>query len=181
VRNLFLVALLVSLSACATPGTTFVPSKKSAVELRSMETRLVDRTQDATMRDVIATVQDLGYRITKVEPDAGTISATRATTLRMAVVVRPNAPQASIVRANASLVALGREAQVDSPEFYERDFFSPLSAEMQRALAPLPDSMVAPDAIRPIAELNTVAERKAAKSAQRAVPTPPRTREPDPR
>ncbi len=160
---LLIIALLCPIAACAVaPQVKFEPSKKSAVELRAMQVRTVAADSDTTMRAVIATIHDLGYRITRVEPDARTISATRQTTLRMAVVVQPRGPSSSTVRTNASVVALGREAQVDSPEFYQKNFFEPLGATMGRALETAPSDLAAPDAPRPVAELNSTKEREAA-------------------
>jgi hypothetical protein len=120
------------------------------------------------MRGVVATLHDLGYRITRIEPEARTISATRRTTLRMAVVVQPRGPAESTVRANASLVALAREAQIDSAEFYQRNFFEPLGATLGRMPAAAGDDETAPAAPRPVAEINTAREREAA--AQRQSP-----------
>lgn len=165
-RFLLALAILSPLAACATPETQFIASRKSAVELRSIESRTVPADADTSVRGVIATLHDLGYRITRVEADARTVSATRATTLRMAVVVKPHDPNDSVVRANATMIAPLQEAQVDSPEFYQRDFFEPLAATMGRALAELGADDGAPDAIRPVAELNTVQQREAAARAR---------------
>lgn len=152
-----------ALSGCvSTPATTYVPSPKSALELRAIQTRVVPLPADDAMRDVIATMHDLGYRITRVAPEARTVSGTRQSTLRMAVVVQPKGPEESAVRANASLIAPLRETQVDSPIFYQRNFFAPLGVVSGRALALLPEAAEAPDAPRPVAEINTAREREAA-------------------
>jgi len=161
-QSILALALLAPLAACAvTPETQFIPSQKSAVELRSMQARTVPADADTAMRGVIATLHDLGYRITRVEPEARTVSATRATTLRLAVVVQPRSPSESTVRANATMIAPLREAQVDSAEFYQRNFFEPLGATMNRSLATIRPDDAAPEAIRPIAEINTAREREA--------------------
>jgi len=171
---LFAIALLGPVAACATPGTQFIPSQKSAVELRAMQVRTVPAEADTTMRGVIATLHDLGYRITRVESDARTVSATRRTSLRMAVVVQPRGAAESTVRANASIGTFARQAQVDSSEFYQRDFFEPLQATMHRTLAALPMEEPVPEAVRPVAELNTAGEREAAASRAAApMVTPP--------
>lgn len=162
-RNLFAPLILgLLLVACAQPQTEFLPSKKSAVELRAMQTRLVPGDANTVQRGVAATLHDLGYRITKADAATGTISGTRSTALRLAVVVQPRGPQDAVVRANATIVSLRREAQVDSPEFYAKLFFDPLGATLQRSLAALPDDVAAPEALRPVAELNTAKEREAA-------------------
>jgi hypothetical protein len=173
-RPVVALAALIPLAACnvAPPPLEFVPSQKSAVELRSAQTRLVQGDQDTVMRGVVGTLQDLGYRITKVESGAGTVSATREAELRMAVVVRPKDADESVVRANATVVALQKEGQVDSPQFYELDFYEPLGVSLQRQLAAVPDNVTAPDAARPTAELNTLDARKAAaKTASSVVGT----------
>lgn len=169
-RTLLALAILAPLAACATaPETQFIASRKSAVELRSIQSRTVPADADIAMRGVIATLHDLGYRITRVEPEARTVSATRATTLRMAVVVQPRNPNESTVRANATLIVPMREAQVDSAEFYRRNFFEPLGATMGRALAEVGADDAAPDAVRPVAEINTARERETA-ARMRATP-----------
>jgi hypothetical protein len=164
-QKFIIIAPLALLVACAQPiaPVQFEPSKKSAVELRAAQTRLVPEDSDDVMRGVIATLQDLGYRITRVESDAGTVSGTRQTALRMAVVVQPRTSQESMVRANATIVALRRETQVDSPEFYQRDFFVPLGDILQRTVADLPAEATAPEPVRPVAELNTSKELEGAK------------------
>jgi hypothetical protein len=161
---LLAAATATPIAACSMgpPPTEFIPSKKSAVELRAAQARLITGDEDVVMRGVVATLHDLGYRITKVEAGAGTVSATRQTELRMAVVVRPKDATESVVRANATIVAVNREAQVDSAEFYEKDFFDELGANLQRNIAAVPDDMTPPEAIRPTPELNTASERKAA-------------------
>jgi hypothetical protein len=163
-RVLFAVTTATPIAACSVgpPPTEFIPSKKSAVELRAAQARLVAGNEDVVMRGVVATLHDLGYRITKVEAGAGTVSATRQTELRMAVVVRPKDATESIVRANATIVAINREAQVDSAEFYEKDFYDVLGGNLQRNIAVLPDGVTPPEAIRPTPELHTASERNAA-------------------
>jgi hypothetical protein len=160
--RLAIIGAMLALAACSVqpPPTEYIPSKKSAAELRSVQSRVVQENQDDVIRAVIGTLHDLGYRITKVESGAGTVSATRQTALRMAVVTRPRGANDSIVRANATIVALYREAQVDSAEFYRSNFFEPLEAAMQRRLADVPGDASVPDAVRPTAERNTAAERR---------------------
>ncbi|QDL91514.1 hypothetical protein FDP22_06790 [Paroceanicella profunda] len=131
------------------------------MELRTIQTRVVPGDFDSTMRSVIETMHDLGYRITRVAPEAGVISGTRSSSLRLAVVVQSRGAEESAVRANASVISQIQEAQVDSPEFYQRDFFVPLGDTMGRSLTTLSQTDEAPDAARPVAELNTLAEREA--------------------
>lgn len=164
-----LIAVL-AIAACAQPGPKYIPSQKSAVELRTMQTRVVPAVPDVAMRDVIETMQDLGYRITQASPDAGTVSGTRAASLRLAAIVQPRGPDQSAVRANASIVSPRAEAQVDSPAFYRQNFFEPLGATMGRTLAPIDASESVPEAPRPVAEINTAAEREAKAREEAAKP-----------
>jgi hypothetical protein len=171
------ITLVLLLSACATDQTVqFVPSTKPALELRAAQTRLVPEDSDTAMRDVIATLHDLGYRITKVEAGAGTVSGTRETALSMAVVVQPRSMTQSMVRANATIVALRREAQVDSPEFYRTDFFDPLGNTMNRSLTLLPEDLAAPEPARPLTELYQIKDREAAAKARSATAQTPSTK-----
>lgn len=168
------LAMVLALGACAVaPTVAFIPSKKGAVELRAMQTRLMPGDDNTVMRGVIATLHDLGYRITRAE--AGTVSGTRMTSLRMAVVVRAGTRGQSIVRANATVLAPGQEAQVDDPNFYGNNFFTPLAATTGRQLADAPEGNDVPEAVRPVAEINTTIERKAAAKAAAAPPPPSKT------
>jgi hypothetical protein len=162
VTSLFLPWLAaMMLSACTpTQEVVFVPSTKSAVELRALQTRVVGGDEATVMRGVVATLHDLGYRITKAEPEAGTISATRLTGLRLAAVVRPRGEQEAAVRANATVLAPGREAQVDDARFYQDNFFGPLAATLGRTMAPAPQEEGLPDAVRPTAEVMPGAEQR---------------------
>ena len=167
-RRFLVLCALLPFVACAPANqeVQFIPSKKSALELRAAETRLVPGNADTVMRGVIATLHDLGYRITKVDSEAGTVSATRQTLLRMAVVVSRRSSTETIVRANATIMSLRQEAQVDSAEFYEKDFFVVLGTTLARQPVAVPDTVPTPDAARPVGELNTAKDRAAAAKAQ---------------
>lgn len=156
-----MLAATLLVAGCVEPGLQYQPSQKSAVELRSMQSRVVMAASDTAMRDVIETMHDLGYRITRVSADAGTVSGTRASTLRLAAIVEARGEGESAVRANASILSPTAEAQVDSPEFYQRNFFEPLGVTMGRSLKPVSAAEAMPEAPRPIAEVNTIAEREA--------------------
>ena len=114
-----------------------------------MQTRLVDGDAGPVTRGVIATLHDLGYRITKAEPGAGTVTATKLNTVRLTAVVRQRAPGQSVVRANAVVLMPRTETQVDEPEFYLRNFFAPLSATLGRNASAAPADESVPDAVRP--------------------------------
>jgi len=170
---------MASLVACAAPETRFIPSQKSALELRSAQTRVVEGDRNTVLRAVVATLQDLGYRITRAEPSAGTISATRLTGLRLATVVTEQGPSTTVVRANATVLQPGTEAQVDSVEFYQRNFFVPLSVVMGRDARPVRDDEAVPDALRPVAEPLPGGKAQPVAPAERdAPPTTPAARAP---
>lgn len=149
-------AMLVS--GCAQPAPPMIMSKKSPVELRAMQARIyetADRTK--TVRSVIATLQDLGYNIDKVDAGSGTVSATKLADLRMSAAVSPRGTRMA-VRANAVVQGQSGLAQVDAPEFYQQLFFAPLSTMMfieaqadtdasaPEPSAPLPQTPTAPSA-----------------------------------
>jgi hypothetical protein len=121
------------LGGCQTTGQQEVLlSQKSSVELRAMQSRAFDTTDRlGTLRTVIATLQDLGYTIGKVEPEAGTVSADKFGYLHLTATVYPRGETQLIVRANVIVAVLvQRKTQVDSPEFYQKLFFEPLAQAM---------------------------------------------------
>lgn len=130
-RVLLLFLVAGSLAACQTTrGDDIMMSQKGAVELRAMQSRAFD-TPDRykTLRAIVSTLQDLGYTIDKVESNAGTVSATKLTALRLTASVYPRGTTQTIVRTNA-LVKVQQQRmqnQVDDPEFYQKLFFEPLS------------------------------------------------------
>ncbi|MEI7606115.1 MAG: hypothetical protein WCJ64_01900 [Rhodospirillaceae bacterium] len=84
--------LCASLAACQTAPQEKpdLLSTKSAVELRAMQTRAFDTTdRNKTLRTVVATLQDVGYTLDKIEPAAGTVSATKLDVLRLTALVYP--------------------------------------------------------------------------------------------
>jgi len=155
-RYLACFAILSCLGACGQPPIKFEPSQKSALQLRAVQVRLVVGEPDSVTRAVVDTLHDLGYRITRADATTRTVSATRQTELRVAVVVKPRPPGQSVVRANATIIGVGREAQIDSPEFYSEDFFRPLAATLKRDLAMAGDhDEDVPAPTLPIAERNS--------------------------
>lgn len=126
--------ILLLLGGCQTTQPSLMLSKKSAVELRAMQSRRFD-TGDVkkVYRSVIATFQDLGYSITKVEPAAGVVSANKMAQLKMTATVFRRGENRVIVRSNA-IVKVAPSAtighQVDLPAFYQQRFFEPLSKSL---------------------------------------------------
>ena len=126
VRLLCVVAVL--LAGCQAAPKDIVLSQKSPVELRAMQGRVFDTTdQGKTLRAVIATLQDLGYGIEKVEAMAGTVTGRKLDALQVTVTVFPRGERQMVVRANAVVTTEAASSQVDAPQFYQQYFFEPLS------------------------------------------------------
>lgn len=119
------------LAGCATssPAHTKAPAPKpSAVQLRSMQSRAFDTTdQEKTLRTVITTLLDLGFLIDGADADLGTVSGTKPdwTYLRMTVSVRPHGRTQLLVRASAQ----SPRGAVEDPQPYQ-EFFTALGQSM---------------------------------------------------
>jgi len=90
--------------ACQSSRSRLLASEESQVKLRSIQTRAFDTTdKQATLRAVMATLQDLGFVIDNADETLGTVSATKLEgyALRMTVSVRPRGTTQLLVRANA--------------------------------------------------------------------------------
>src|ERR1700712_5728414 len=77
---------------------------RSQLQLRSVSTRAFDTgDRNLTIRNVIATLQDLNFVIDKADEVLGTVSATKFDkyVMRMTVTVRPGGNQQVAVRASA--------------------------------------------------------------------------------
>jgi hypothetical protein len=142
---------LLGLTACQNPADQkLILSTKSPVELRAMQSRAFDITdRNKALRTVIATLQDLGYTIDKVEPAAGSISATKLANLRLSATVYPRGQTQMIVRANAIYRLPNQDGQVDDPEFYQKYFFEPLSKAFFLNALQVEDPPDPADAINP--------------------------------
>jgi hypothetical protein len=134
-RFVAVLLLASSLAACqAAPAEQVILSSKPALELRTMQSRIFDTAdKPKTLRAVVATLQDLGYAIDKIEPVAATVSATKLAQLRMSVAIYPRGENQLVVRSNALVIAVPgttKQNQVDNPVFYQQRFFEPLSKAM---------------------------------------------------
>jgi hypothetical protein len=131
-RSLVAAIALITLSACQTTKQQVVLSKKGALELRNIQSRVYETPdQSKVYRAVISVMQDLGYAITSIEPEAGVISGNKLAQLDVTAAVNKRGTETTVVRANA-IVKIGTHAQavphqVDSAEFYQLRFFAPLS------------------------------------------------------
>lgn len=124
---------LYSLCACAIAGcqsskNELLKADASAVKLRSIQTRAFDTTDKiATLRTVMATLQDLGFVIDSADDVIGTVSATKLQryALRMTVSVRPRGTTQLLVRASAQY----NLCPVEEPQPYQQ-FFDALGKAM---------------------------------------------------
>lgn len=124
-----LLPCLVALAACQTDSRQQVLlTDRSQVELRAVQTRAFDTADKAlTLRNVIATLQDLGFVIDKVDETLGMVSATKLSgyALRMSVSIRPRGPSQIAVRASAQY----NLTAVSDPAPYQQ-FFAALEKAM---------------------------------------------------
>jgi len=130
---IIVIVLVLTLAACATnQPPPVVLSKKSAVELRSMQTRAFETSDEHKVyRAILSVMQDLGYAITSLEPEAGTVTGNKLAQLDLTASISSSNEKTTTVRANAVVKLtpqkLAPTHQVDSPEFYQKRFFEPLS------------------------------------------------------
>jgi hypothetical protein len=129
--KLLIAAILVGggLVACQSDSRQqILATDQSQVSLRSIQTRMFDTSdQSLTVRTVIATLQDLGFAIDKVDNDIGVVSATKAGNylLKMTISSRPRGPEQISVRASAQY----NITAVSDPKLYQQ-FFEALSKAM---------------------------------------------------
>lgn len=115
-RALLAGSLLFLVAACQTDSRQQVLlTDRSQVELRAVQTRAFDTVdKNLTVRNVIATLQDLGFVIDKADEALGTVSGTKLQgyTMRITVTVRPRGSSQMAVRASAqyNLVAVSDAA-----------------------------------------------------------------------
>ena len=123
------------LTGCFTAPAVAVFDTGSQVQLRSFQTRAFETTdREKTLRTIIATMQDLGFVISKADAGLGTVSGTKLADyeLRMSVTVRPRGATQLLVRANAQYSDPRRNVAavpIEDPAPY-RDFFAALGKSM---------------------------------------------------
>ena len=125
----FLLPACLLLASCQTDSMQQVlATDATQVQLRSMQTRAFDTTDQAlTVRNIISTLQDLGFVVDKVDDTLGIVSGTKMSgyTMRMTVLARHRGTSQISVRASAQY---NLEA-VSDPEPY-RQFFAALEKSM---------------------------------------------------
>jgi hypothetical protein len=123
------IALAAALAGCQTDSRQQVlATDRSQVQLRAFQTRGFDTPDtNLTVRNVIATLQDLNFVIDKVDERLGTISATKLQgfVMRMTVTIRPRTGNQVAVRASAQY----NLQAVSDPEPYQQ-FFAALERAM---------------------------------------------------
>lgn len=101
----------------------------SQVQLRSFQTRAFDtKDRDKTLKTIIATMQDLGFVITRADADVGIVTGSKlagGNSAMLTVTVRDKNDKQIMVRANAQQ----KLKAVESPEMYQ-DFFVSLEKAM---------------------------------------------------
>lgn len=114
--------LTLQLSSCDTSKSKILEASSSAVQLRSIQTRAFDTTdQERTLRTVIATLQDLGFVIDKADEGLGSVSGTKLDgyQLRMTVSVRPRGETQLLVRANGQYNLEAVEDPLPYQQFFD--------------------------------------------------------------
>jgi len=118
--KLLVLSLLFVISACASTSERALQGGNQ-VALRSMQTRSFD-TNDKRLvtRNVIATLQDLGFVIDNADADLGTVTATKLSgyQIKMTVSIRKKSENSLLVRANAQY----NIQAIEDPKMYQ-DFF----------------------------------------------------------
>ena len=125
ISRLLAVFGMILLGGCAaSPGKAIFDTDESQLELRSYQARTIESADELeVMRDVIDTLQDLGFVLENADAGLGTISGSRTAggNIKMTVTVRPRGEGSFLVRANAQ-----RGTQrVDDPAVYQ-EFFNAL-------------------------------------------------------
>ena len=133
-------SILIGLSGCATPKKQLMKMDTSQVNLRSMQTRAFDTTDEKkTLRAVISTLQDFDFLIDEANNVLGVVSATRKKNKMLAVfsptgltdwllitvTVRPKGETQVFVRANMEY----NHEVVEDPSVYQ-NFFTYLEKSM---------------------------------------------------
>ncbi len=113
-------AISVGLSGCATSKGQLMKMDTSQINLRSMQTRAFDTTDEKkALRSVISTLQDFDFLIDEANKVLGVISATRRNDwAQMTVTVRPRGETQVEVRANLEYNRKG----VEDPSIYQKFF-----------------------------------------------------------
>ena len=118
---------LTLLTGCISTGESVLGTQNSQVATRNYQSRMFETSdKKMVMRNVISTMQDLGFIIDRADETLGTVSGTSFTNnSKMTVSVRPSGKTQMIVRANAS----ANLHEITAPTAYQ-NFFNALSQSM---------------------------------------------------
>jgi hypothetical protein len=123
------VFLAAALLACGGPSQNrLLETEKGQLEARQIQSRMFETTdREKMLRNIMATLQDLGFVMDKADAALGVVTATKLDryALRMTVTVRPRGEKHLLVRANGQF----NNAAVLEPGPYQQ-FFSALSKAM---------------------------------------------------
>jgi len=127
--KLVMVGLWVSVglvsAGCVGLNERVLDSKAETLRARSIQTRVFDTAErEQTLRDVIATLADLGFWVEKADATLGVVKGSRSG-LSLTVTVSSRGPAQVVVRANAQR----QMSPVEDPEAYQR-FFAALEKAM---------------------------------------------------
>lgn len=129
-----LVASIALFAGCAGAPHKKVFDPGDQLQTRSYQSRAFDTTnREATLRAIIATMQDLGFVIDKADATLGSVSGTklRMYEVRMTATVRPRGTTQLLVRANAQFKSMPNAIAnpIDEPGPYQ-DFFTALAKSL---------------------------------------------------
>jgi len=119
------VALGLLSVGCAGLNERVLDSKTETLRARSIQTRVFDTAdRERTLRDVIATLADLGFWVEKADATLGVVKGSKPG-LTLTVTVSSRGTAQVVVRANAQR----QMSPVEDPEAYQR-FFAALEKAM---------------------------------------------------
>jgi len=112
-------------AGCVGLNERVLDSKTETLRTRSIQTRVFDTAErERTLRDVIASLADLGFWVEKADATLGVVKGSKSG-LTLTVTVSPRGPAQVVVRANAQR----QMSPVEDPEAYQR-FFAALEKAM---------------------------------------------------
>ncbi len=117
------VVVLLATGCAAAPQKAIFDTDESQLELRSYQSRVFESTNEVdVMRDIIDTLQDLGFLVENADAGLGSVTGKRSRDglVTLTVTVRPRGEDAVLVRANAQR----GDQRIDDPEVYQTFFNS---------------------------------------------------------
>ena len=128
--KLIVILISIFLASCVTDSKKeLFSSTASEVQLRGFQSRAFDTTdREKTLRTVIATLQDLGFVISRADSLIGLVTASKFAnqdSAQITVTVQQRGQKQTVVRANVQQ----HLKAVETPELYQ-DFFNSLQKAM---------------------------------------------------